>query len=261
MFEEQLLNFYFKKISMWNLVYRYIWVNLLMFGLIFISSLGIGLFVLRFDFVSPLILLISIFIYIVLMSLCFGFIVIKPAISISKKKYNISFKSDHWRNFIYSILRSYLFQKEILVSDPVKDEKTLKFLINALKKRKEDAEKYSFLKVMANHMALFFLLWIPIWSGFHTWMYKNFALTWKDAVYYFIGCTGLVVFIVFSCWLPFRKNILEEISNRKSGKISYLIKALESINFSLENPNYNRAEKPIVIKQSIINEIIKEVEK
>lgn len=270
MFEEQLLDFYLKKLNIWNLVYKDVRKQLFSVVFIFVLVLtGFLVFIylnnsfrkyILFDpFYASLLYFLA---YMILFLICMYFFVFRLAISTCITKYNISFKSKHWKVFIYLMIQSYLYDRKILGSDPKLNEKSLDFLINALKERKEEVNDLNLLNNLSSYFALFFLLAVPVWSAFNGWIYNHGGIDdLGKAIWYLATMISIIAILVFSIWMPIKVSLLEELFCRKSSKILYLIKALESIKFSLENPNYNRAEKPIVIKQSIINEIIKEVEK
>ncbi|MHA7108453.1 hypothetical protein ACW0JX_29270 (plasmid) [Bacillus sp. C-3-6] len=267
MFEEQLLSFYEKNLSLWNLVYKHFFKNLIIvacsltiggivvFGLLYINF---GLRNGMYDYIYIYLIYISVYISLS-MFILYEFIVY-PAELFSTNKYGITFKSSNWRIFIYFIIRSYLFKERILVCDnEERNKNSLEFLIKSLEKRKETEEKQNILTTISTYGGIFFLFSIPVWSGLNAWIFNHGGInTLSDAVAYFLIMIVFISIAVFSIWMPLKTTVLDDLLRKKSSKISYLITALASIRFSLENPNYIRIEKRITIKHHEINLIIKE---
>lgn len=267
MFEEQLLDFYLKKLNIWNLVYKDVRKQLFSVVSIFVLVLtGFLVFIYLNNSFRKYILfdpfyasLLYFLVYMILFIFCMYLFVFRLAISTCIIKYNISFKSKHWKVFIYLMIQSYLYDRKILGSDSKLNEKSLDFLINALKERKEEVNELSLLNNLSSYFALFFLLAVPVWSAFNGWIYNHGGIDdLGKAIWYLATMISIIAISVFSIWMPIKVSLLEELFCRKSSKILYLIKALESIKFSLENPNYVKTETPGLIKQSIINSIVKE---
>ncbi|PEL51085.1 hypothetical protein [Bacillus toyonensis] len=263
-FESELFDFYSKKLSKWDLVYKYVLRNIIIVFTIFIFIAFLVILCLNafvendMVFDSFYIYYICFFIYMISFMLCMYYFVVKPAILISINKYNISFKSKNWQAFICLIIQSYLFKKKLLNNDSKFNEESLQFLIQVLKERKEETEKLNVLKLLSSYGSLFFLFTIPVWSGFNSWVYNNEIKTSTEAIQYLLMMAFLIFMSVFFIWMPLKKNLLEELFSKKSTKISHLIKSLENINFSLKNSCHNKSEKRYVIKQSTIDFIIKE---
>ncbi|MEC2664938.1 hypothetical protein P9W94_28875, partial [Bacillus cereus] len=162
-FELELFNFYSKKLSKWNLVYKYVLKNIIFLVATFISIAALVIISLNIfvehdiEFDSFYIYMIFFFVYMILFLVCMHYVVVKPAILISVNKYNISFKSKQWQVFICLIVQSYLFKKELLNNDPKFNEESLQFLIQVLKEKKEETEKLNVLKLLSIYGSLFFL--------------------------------------------------------------------------------------------------------
>ncbi|PEX07121.1 hypothetical protein COD78_18060 [Bacillus cereus] len=262
-FELELFDFYSKKLSKWNLVYKYVLKNIIFLVATFISIAVLVIIILNIfiendiEFDSFYLYMIFFFVHMFLFLVCMHYVVVKPAILISVNKYNISFKSKQWQVFICLIVQSYLFKKELLNNDPKFNEESLQFLIKVLKEKKEETEKLNVLKLLSSYGSLFFLFTIPVWSAFNSWVYNHEIKTSAEAIQYLLMLGFLIFMSVFLIWMPFKKNFLEELFSKESSKISDLIKALENINFSLRNSCHIKSAKSVVIKQSTIDSIIK----
>lgn len=267
MFEEQLLSFYEKNLSLWNLVYKHFFKKLIIvagslaFG--FIVVLGViyinfGLGNNMYNYIY--IYLIYIFVYMGLSMFILYEFIVYPAELFSINQYGITFKSSDWRIFMYVIIQSYLFKERILVFDDKElNKNSLEFLIKSLEKRKEAEEKHNILATLSTYGGIFFLFSIPVWSGFNAWIFNHGGInTLSEAVAYFFTMIVLISIAVFSIWMPLKTTVLDDLFRKKSSKISYLITALASIRFALENPSYIRIEKRTTIKHHAINLIIKE---
>ncbi|MCU5002927.1 hypothetical protein OCD70_22975 [Bacillus tropicus] len=267
MFEDKLLSFYKKNLSLWSLVYKHFLKSLI---IVFCSVTFGGILIFRLLYVNlglgnnmydyTYIYLIYFFVY---MGLCMFILyefIVYPAEAFSIKKFGITFKSSDWRVFIYAIIQSYLFKERILVFDDKElNKNSLEFLIKSLEKRKEVEEKSNIITILSTFGGLFFLFSIPVWSGLNTWIFNHAGInTLSDAITYFFKMIILISIVVFSIWMPLKTTILDDLSRKKSSKISYLITALTSISFALENPNFIRIEKKTIIKHNAIKLIIEE---
>ncbi|PEK09968.1 hypothetical protein [Bacillus toyonensis] len=264
MFEEKLLNFYEKKLNLWNLIYKHLLKSLIV---VFCSLIFVGIVVFWVLYVNlgledsmyHFVYFIYFVAYISLSMFILNEFIVVPAQSFSIKEYGITFKSSDWRVFIYFIIRSYLYEEKILVHDNNSLNKdSLEFLIKSLEKRKEEVEKYNIFTVLSTCWGIFFLFSMPVWSGFNSWIFNHGGFEdLSDAVAYFVLMISFIAMLVFSIWMPFKMNFLDDILNKQSSKISFLITALSTIRFALDNSNYIRTEKRSVIKKGVIKSIIK----
>ncbi|PFT36093.1 SHOCT domain-containing protein [Bacillus cereus] len=271
MIKDQLIEFYKKKLTSWNLIYKPISLKYKIFKAVFaiISLLFIGLYLYAvFSTNSNTIILYNPFIHLIIYCLIvlvffqlFKKTVIIPAQKQAYKKYKIDVKSPYWNESISLIIKSFLIQNNILTGKPETDEKTLDFLIDIFHKRIEQLEKKGWIPILSTYGGLALLFIIPAWTAFNQWINNpanKILITSSQAIGYFLGICSVILIIIFFIWVPIRQGFLEEMFSSELKDTQHLTQALENIRITLQTATYYEKIKSKVMQPQVIASIIEE---
>ncbi|MEW9577368.1 SHOCT domain-containing protein [Bacillus toyonensis] len=270
MIETRLQDFYNKKLTSWNLIYKPFSVRYKTFKSIFliITLIFMGLY-LYTPFSTPRNNTISSspFTYLVMFCLITGiyFLLFKnfvtsPAQDIAYKKYKIDVKSPYWNESISLIIKSYLFQNNILNNEAESNKKTLDFLIDIFQKKIDKLEKKGWATTLSTYGGLALLFIIPVWTAFNQWISnpKNEILkNGFQATSYLLAICFFIFIFIFCVWAPIRQGLLGMFSSELNNTQN-LLRALENIRISLDNKKYNEQITSKAMQPKIIESIIQE---
>lgn len=270
MIEARLQDFYNKKLTSWNLIYKPLSFRYKTFKSIFliIALIFMGLYLYTpFSTSKNNIISSSPFTYLIIFCLITGiyFLLFKnfvtsPAQDKAYKKYKIDVKSPYWNESISLIIRYFLTQNNILTNEPEADRKTLDFLIDIFQKRIDKLEKKGLATTLSTYGGLALLFIIPVWAAFNQWISnpKNEILkNGSQATGYLLAICLFILIFIFCVWAPIRQGILGMFSSELNNTQN-LVRALENIRISLDNKKYNEQIVSKTMQPQIIESIIQE---
>ncbi|MGW6301602.1 hypothetical protein [Peribacillus butanolivorans] len=253
MFEDKLLYFYKSGLSYWHLAIKHFWKRLLVWLFIIFAFLFWNYKIFHNSHNVILVVTASLFTFVSFTLFC-----MKPIWKYTKEKYDCVYPDPDWDIFLCAALKRY-HNKEV---NGEVNEEALGFLISRLMKRMDNKSKTSFLSSVSNSLTLTLAFFIPVWSAFNTWWFKD-----KNDITHVFQYMLLVIagaFLIIFVFKVFLQNtiwntILKDIFDSEVTKLSSLIEKLEIIRFSIKNPiYYKEIDQYLDKKDTEINLIIKE---
>ncbi|MED4634712.1 hypothetical protein P9443_17705 [Peribacillus frigoritolerans] len=247
MFEEKLLYFYKSGLSYWHLAIKhflkrfFVWLIIVAFVFLFLKI-----------FLENLILYYVILVVAVPLSLIL--ICMKPIWKYTEEKYDCIYPDRDWDIFLCAALKRYHYKKV----NAEQTEESLVFLISRLTKRLESMSKTNILSLISNSLTLTLAFFIPVWSAFNTWWFKD-VNDITDVFQYMLWVIVVPFLIILILKGFFWNFILKDIADSEVTKLSSLIEKLEIIRFSIKNPYYyKKIDQYLNKKGTEIDLIIKE---
>lgn len=270
LFENEILNFYKKSMTMWALAFKYMWIRFISFMVIqvfiFLCSIGYLLWKMGSENIVNVKYIFWFFILEFFWFLGFHFFVVKPAKKNFLKRYNIKLSDEEWEFFRCLLLKEFLIYKQVLfIQKPYieRNKGTLDFCIDKLEKNLERRKKGRFLNIFSSYSAIFISLVIPAWAAFNNWYYTQYhakdsnPLSLESAITY-LGNVFVIIVVIIVLFVFLKHMFIEDLFRWGDQRIYYVVEMLQSVKFSLEHPYYLREfEKKSDIKaccRKLINE-------
>lgn len=261
LFENKLLDFYRKRMTIWALVFKpirkrftcYIVVQLLVL-MTWVTSITYdsnNLSEKDFWFIGYFIA------FEVILFFSFGFIIFRPAKNKLFNKYKIELYGEEWEPFRLLVLKDFLIQEKIIngkndAKSKKKDELSLDFCIERLEKRFERRKKTRILTILSSYSAMFIGFVVPVWAAFNNWVYSKTGFVTMGQAFGYLVIVIFLVISVFILFIFFKHFFVEDLLQWEDQRIFYLIEMLQSIKFSLNHFDYlGSFEKEDHIKESI----------
>jgi len=254
---EYRLTLFYKKLSVWNLVFRHMKSHLCIFlGLTFCPTIGVSLiaayivpiFVQLSWFVNSLFCLVT---FEIAFLINLNYFLFPLAVKKSKQLYHTSFHLEEWRVLIYAAVKDFL-----KTNNSIKD---LFFLIKDFNEQKKEMTK-SFKKKAFYHLSLsVFILFTCIWLSFNFWFFDHIvANRVPDAFLYLV--LSFICFLLFVLILWCIHNELDSLFHFPVPTLSNLIRILENIELAQNNERVADIidKKTATVDTEIVRRIIAE---
>ncbi|WJD83537.1 hypothetical protein [Priestia megaterium] len=189
-------------------------------------------------------------------------IILKPSINLTQKKYGVKYQTERWDIFLCAVVKAFLTEKKVYTQNMKNDEveETFNFLITRLKEKVERRKKISFSNVFLTSSTLVLTIFIPVWSAFNTWFFKE-KNNLEILCYYVVGSFLIPLLVVLWWRLIVWRNLPKEFVNFETSRILSLIEKLEIIKLSLKNPYYHtEIDNYLKNKKKVIKCIIQDVD-
>ncbi|MEK4002909.1 hypothetical protein MHI59_29150 [Bacillus sp. FSL K6-2822] len=262
MFENMLLKFYKKRMTIWSFVFKPVLKRFICYVLTQVLALIVMIIVSAYytdksggrDYwFTGCFLGFEVFLF-----FTFGFLIFKPAKIKLFNKYQIELYGEEWEPFRYLLLKKFLIKEKIMngldgKNSKNKDEISLDFCIERLEKRLERRKKDRIFTILSSYIAIFVALVVPVWAAFNNWLYmKSENVTLGSAAGY-LAIVIVIIISVFAFFILVRHFFIEDLLQLGDQRISQLIDMLQVIKFSLNHSNYlGPFEKKNHINESII---------
>ncbi|MCU7766908.1 hypothetical protein [Priestia megaterium] len=190
-------------------------------------------------------------------------IILKPSINLTQKKYGVEYQTERWDIFLCAVVKAFLKEKKVYTESMKDDEveETFNFLIARLKEKVERRKKISFSNVFLTSSTLVLTIFIPVWSAFNTWFFKE-KNNLEFLCYYVAGSFFIPLLVILWWRLIVWRNLPKEFINFGTSRILSLIEKLEIIKLSLKNPYYHaEIDNYLKNKKKVIKLIIQDVDK
>lgn len=264
MFEQEILNFYKKGLSMWTLLFKPLWIRFIFFItvqvcafiVLVIFSFG-GLYStneMSFWYTC------FYFIFLIISLFIFGLCIVRPGKENFLEKYKIELYDEEWNVFRCIFLKEFLIHKgilSVLKRDAEKNKNALDFCIERFENRLERKKKTRFFTIFSSYSAIFIAFMIPAWTAFNTWYFTQYYNKDKHPMAFgqataYLGVVFCIIVIVLVVFILFKYLFIDEVLRWGDQRISYLIEILQSVKFSLTNPEYlGEFEKQKHVKECI----------
>ncbi|EOP29444.1 hypothetical protein IIS_05120 [Bacillus cereus VD131] len=251
MIETQLIYFYKNQLSNFSLVFKRLFINLIICFLFFITT---GPYLLSLSNEESFVSTFTFILVIVVLNLIMLHIFfIKPSNILAINEYNTKFRSTQWELFRMLLLKKFLFSSKLLEKkNEEKNIKTLESLISLLQNRLDNNKVHSILGILGSNISTALIFFIPAWTAFNSQIFIHNKLTITQALLR-LGAL-LLILIILTYFLFLFKSLFKDFNFFSTNKhIAELIDLLNQLKVILDNPHYFEKHHPVRLENLVEN--------